>query len=169
MECLTWIFSFDIFLYHYFISFSRLTHLGVNIQATVVLNKNRLPKCTSTVDKQLQKRNLVILNSTRHTYQKTVWLMLLLRMTVGGGLPFSESCQPKRFVWCWNKVERTYIQEQQPNQFHCYNQNMGFVNRMDQNVAKYRIGIEMRKWWWFPFAWVVGVALQGAWVLHCIN
>ena len=71
--------------------------------------------------------------------------MLLLGMTVGGGLPFSESCQPKRFVWCWNKVERTYIQEQQPNQFHCYNQNMGFVNRMDQNVAKYRIGVELRK------------------------
>ena len=30
-----------------------------------------------------------------------------------------------------------YIQEQQPYQFHCYNKNMGFVNRMDRNVAKY--------------------------------
>ena len=29
------------------------------------------------------------------------------------------------------------IQEQQPNQLHCYNKNMGFVNRMEQNVAKY--------------------------------
>ena len=26
----------------------------------------------------------------------------------------SESCKPKRFVWCWNKVEKRYIQEQQP-------------------------------------------------------
>ena len=43
----------------------------------------------------------------------------------------SESCEPKRFVRCWNKVERKYIQEQQPNQFHCYNQNMDFVSRMD--------------------------------------
>ena len=49
----------------------------------------------------------------------------------------SESCEPKRFVRCWNKVEKQYIQEQQSNQFHCYNQNMGFVNRMDHNVAKY--------------------------------
>ena len=38
-----------------------------------------------------------------------------------------------------------YIQEQQQNQFHCYKQNMGFVNRMDQNMAKYRIGILMKK------------------------
>ena len=29
------------------------------------------------------------------------------------------------------------IQEQQPNQFHCYNQSMGFLNRIDQNLARY--------------------------------
>ena len=48
----------------------------------------------------------------------------------------SESCESRRFVRCWNKIERKHVQEQ-PNQFHFYNQNMGFVNRMDQNVAKY--------------------------------
>ena len=41
--------------------------------------------------------------------------------------------------------ERKYIQEQQPNQIHCYNQNMGFVNRMDQSVANYKTGIQMKK------------------------
>ena len=30
-----------------------------------------------------------------------------------------------------------YIQVQQPNQFHCYNQNMRFEDRMDQKVNKY--------------------------------
>ena len=44
------------------------------------------------------------------------------------------------------KVERKCIQEQQRNQFHYYNQNMSCVNRMDQNVGKYRIGIRMKKW-----------------------
>ena len=64
---------------------------------------------------------------------------------------YYESCEPKTFVWCWNNVERKYIQEQQSNEFHFYSQNMGFVNRMDQNVVKYRIVIRMKKWWWFPF------------------
>ena len=59
--------------------------------------------------------------------------------------------KPKTFVQCWNKVGRKYIQEQQPNQFYCYNQNMGFFHRMDQSVAKYKIGIRMKKWWWSPF------------------
>ena len=48
----------------------------------------------------------------------------------------SESCELKRFVPCWNIVEKKYIQEQQPNNFHFYNENMGFVNRMDKNVVK---------------------------------
>ena len=46
---------------------------------------------------------------------------------------------------------------------------MGFVNRMDQSVANYRIGIQMKKWWWSPFVWMVDVVLQGARVLHRIN
>ena len=56
----------------------------------------------------------------------------------------SESCEPKRFSRCWNKVERKYIQEQQPNQFQCFNQIMGFINRMDQSVTNYRIGIPIK-------------------------
>ena len=58
----------------------------------------------------------------------------------------SKSCEAKRFVRCWSNVDRKYIKKQQPNQSHCYNQNMGSVSRMDQNVAKYRIGIQMKKW-----------------------
>ena len=57
----------------------------------------------------------------------------------------SKFCEPKRIFRCWNKVERKRIQEQQPNQLHCSSQNMGLVNRMDQNMAKYRVGIQMKK------------------------
>ena len=36
------------------------------------------------------------------------------------------------------ETERKNIQEQQPNRFHSCNQNMGFVNKMDHNLANYR-------------------------------
>ena len=32
-----------------------------------------------------------------------------------------ESCERRRIVRCWKKVERNYSQEQKPNQFDCYN------------------------------------------------
>ena len=40
---------------------------------------------------------------------------------------------------------------------------------MDQNVAKYRISIRMKKWWWSLLVLMVDVVLQGVWVLYSIN
>ena len=80
-----------------------------------------------------------------------------------------ESCEPKRFVRCWKKVERKYIQEQQPNQFHSYNQNMGFASRMDQNVVKFSIGTQMKKCWWSSFVSVMDIVLQGVCLLYHSN
>ena len=37
---------------------------------------------------------------------------------------------------------------------------MGFVDRVDQSVAKYRISIQINIWSWFPFALMAGVILQ---------
>ena len=46
---------------------------------------------------------------------------------------------------------------------------MGSVNRMDQNVAKNSIGIQMKKWWWSPFVSMIDGAIQGVRVLYHIN
>ena len=81
----------------------------------------------------------------------------------------SESCELKRFSRCWNKVERKYIQEQQPNQFHFYNQDKDFLNRVDQSMTNYRIGIQMKTWSCSPFIWMADVSLQGALVLYRVN
>ena len=70
-----------------------------------------------------------------------------------------ESCELKWFSRCCNKVEERHIQEQQPNQIHCYIQNMGFVNRMDQSMTNYRLVSRWRnsgdphlfEWWMFIF------------------
>ena len=45
---------------------------------------------------------------------------------------------------------------------------------MDWSVSKYKIGIRMKKWWWFPFAYMLDVSMlnvvvQKAWVLYHIN
>ena len=144
MECLTPAFSFDVFIDNYFRSFRLLTRLEANsIRATGVLNKNRIRKFMIIGKKQQQKKPNVAALSIAHPARKSS--KTLIRTTVGLFTQLSESYEPKILFGCWNKVERKYIQEQQPNQFQCYNQNMGFVNIVDQNVAKYRTGIRMKK------------------------
>ena len=63
---------------NYFTSFRLLTHLGVNIiQATRVLNKNRLRKCTIIGDKHLQKKErgyFEQIKSSKKAVQLWQWL-----------------------------------------------------------------------------------------------
>lgn len=47
-----------------------------------------------------------------------------------GSLP----SQPTKLVRRWNKIDRKYIQGPQSYQSHCYNQGMGFVDRMDETL-----------------------------------
>ena len=54
--------------------------------------------------------------------------------------------EPKRFVRCLKKIQGKYIQEQQPNSFHCYNQNLDISDKMEQKSSKNKIGIRMKKW-----------------------
>ena len=116
---------------NYFTSFPLITHLGVylsvfspnagnNIRVTGGLNKNILSKCTIIGGKQLQKKE-------RYDFeQRTSGKKGSAFLTVVGWdnnraayreayIVSSKSSVPKRFVRRWNKVERKYIQEKQPN------------------------------------------------------
>ena len=46
---------------------------------------------------------------------------------------------------------------------------MGFVNKMNQNVAEYKFGFQMKKLRSYPFVWKLDIVLQYVCVLHRIN
>ena len=71
-ECLTPTVSFDIFMDNYFRYFCMLTLLGVNkIQATCVVNKSSLRKCTHHYGQAAaEERKVAILNSTHQAKKK---------------------------------------------------------------------------------------------------
>ena len=113
VECLTPTVSFDIFMNNYFTSFRLFTHLSVNnIRATCVLNKNRLPKCTIIWDKHLQKKGTWPL-WTAHIKQKSSGTLTVVGWIDSSAINIasSESCERKRFVRCWNKVEKNIFKK----------------------------------------------------------
>ena len=171
-ECLSPNVSFHIFMDNYFTSFRLLALLAQhNIRATGVLNKKKLSKCEIMGDKELAKKprgQVVQQKSTNRGVGKIFVIGWNDNRTVYIASNYLPS-KPSKTVRRWNKIDQKYVQVIQPYQFHCYNQGMGFVDRMDQNVAKYRIGIRMKKWWWAPFAWMIDVAIQNAWILNRIN
>ena len=82
----------------------------------------------------------------------------------------SESCKYKRFVWRWNKVEKKMYSRKRTKSIPLLESEHGFCQKKkDQNVAKYSNGIQMKKWWWSPFIWMVDIVLQFVWVLYRIK
>jgi len=43
---------------------------------------------------------------------------------------------------------------------------MGGTNRMDENMARHKIGICRKKWWWFLFTWLIDVTVTNSWRLY---
>lgn len=46
---------------------------------------------------------------------------------------------------------------------------MGGVDRMDQNISQYNIGIEGKKWYSSIVIYIIDLAVQNAWQLHRMN
>lgn len=66
----------------------------------------------------------------------------------------------------WSSADKKSIQIPMPNMVAQYNHFMGGTDRMDQNIAKLRINIRIKKWWWALFCFGIDVGLQNAWLLY---
>ena len=170
MECLTPTVSFDIFMNNYFTSFRLFTHLGVdNIRATCVLNKNRLRKCTIIGDKHLQEKGTWPL-WTAHIKQKSSGTLTVVGWIDNSAINIasSESCERKRFVRYWNKVEKNIFKKN--NQISSAATTRTWVLSTEWTKTWPSIDVQMKKWWWFPFVWMTDfMLLRVRGVLYHIN
>lgn len=66
----------------------------------------------------------------------------------------------------WSVSEKKHIQLPQPHIINVYNQNMGGVDRMDQNISQYRISIRGKKWYSSIISYCIDLSVQNAWQLH---
>ena len=105
VECLTPTASFDIFMDNYFTSFRLLTRIGVSSIRATIDYANTLSLGTNSCKKEERghfvqrigyKANSSVTSVVGQNDSRTVYIAS------------SDSCQPKRFVWCWNKVERKF-------------------------------------------------------------
>ena len=154
---------FHVFMDNYFTSYRLLVHVGeYEIRETGILNKKKPNNCTIKGNKALEKA------PRNHVDQQKSNNWGVSGITVTG---WNDSCtlyitsnslpsQHTKLVHRWNSIDRKYIQVPKPNQFHCYNQGMGLVGQIDQNVAKYHIMIRMKKWWWAPFSCMLDVSVH---------
>lgn len=157
--------NFHIFFDNFFTSLSlmkELTHRGV--RATGTIRDNRLPKCTLTNVKDFKKK-------TRGDFQYALVdnELVICRWNDNNVITIasnSTSVLPTTKVKRFSQKEKRHIFIEQPKLIKGYNENMGGVDRSDQNIGQYRISIRGKKWYFPLVSHCIDMSIQNAWYLH---
>lgn len=75
----------------------------------------------------------------------------------------SYGVQPVTKVRRYSQAQKNHIHVDRPAAFGKYNESMTETDRMDQNVANYRISIRSKKWYWPIFTWLIETCTHNAW------
>uniref|UniRef100_A0A2K5Q526 PiggyBac transposable element derived 2 n=1 Tax=Cebus imitator TaxID=2715852 RepID=A0A2K5Q526_CEBIM len=76
--------------------------------------------------------------------------------------------EPVRVTSRHSGTAKTRTQVHQPSLVKLYQEKVGGVGRMDQNIAKYKVKIRGMKWYSSFIGYVIDAALNNAWQLHRI-
>ena len=138
----------------------RLSQLGVG--GTGTIRSNRLQGC-----------NLADLSKcSRGAYDYAYDLsthVVLVRWMDSKPVTLASNCNgvhPVMTARRWSNACKAKIEIDQPFLISQYNKFMGGVDRLDQNIAQYRIRIRSRKWYWPVISYLLQTAMQNAWLLY---
>lgn len=159
---------FSFYFDNLFTGIPALVHLkSLGYNGTGTMRENRLPKDCPLKEKKketiklgrgyMSSKSIEGLN-----VHVTKWVdnsVVTVASTVYGMKPVTTALR-------YSAEEKAKIEVPRPLVVAKYNKGMGGVDRMDENVSLYRIGIHGKKWWSSIFTWMIDVSIQNAWQLH---
>ncbi|XP_045477491.1 piggyBac transposable element-derived protein 3-like [Harmonia axyridis] len=158
---------YQIYTDNLFTSFNLLTELkqrGYGVTGTV--RENRVPKdcpITSKLDMKKKKRGSI---ESKISKDEGV---ILVRWTDNAPVTMASTSygiEPTSLVKRYSQSEKKIIQIPQPRLINAYNKYMGGTDRMDEDIARHRIGIRSKKWYWPLLTWLIDTALHNAWIQY---
>lgn len=159
---------FSFYFDNLFTGIPALAHLkSLGYNGTGTIRENRLPKGCPLKEKKkdVVKKGRGFISSKSIEGQDihvTQWVdnsVVRVASTVFGRHPTTPALR-------YSAIEKKKVEVPRPFVVANYNKNMGGVDRMDENVSLYRIGIHGKKWWSCIFTWMVDVCIQNGWQLH---
>lgn len=134
--------------------------------ATGTLRANRVEKAPLKDVKEMKKtargsyHQVTDINSSTTLVRYNDNNIVTIASTESGVQPLGKV---KR--WCNNKR----VDVDQPHCYQLYNKFMGGVDRLDQNVGKYRIAIRLKRWYWQMMMFPINVCANNAFQLYRLS
>lgn len=160
---------FHLFFDNFFTSIPLIDELRKRgLKATGTVRENRISKCPLPPNKEIQK-------SERGTYKykstraENIVVCKWNDNSVVTVASNAEKVLPVNKVKRFSQQQKKYISVDQPAVIKAYNENMGGVDRSDQNIGLYRTSIRGKKWYFSLFSHCLDMATQNAWQLYKQN
>lgn len=135
--------------------------------ATGTIRENRLPKeCHLIPSNTMSKRNKRGDFDYKSSKESGIIVARWLDNSTVTIASTSHGISPVSTVARYCRQEKKRILVPRPNVIGEYNKNMGGTDRMDENVALYRVSVRGKKWWWPIFTWLLDISIHNGWLLH---
>jgi len=162
--------NYHIFFDNLFSSLPLLSELkSRGVKGTGTIRENRLPKnCPLVSSNEIKKQprgNFDYATTVDNEIIVCKWHDNSIVNIVSNHATVFPTIQVKRF----SKTDKKVILVPQPHIIKIYNENMGGVDRADQNISLYRSSIRGKKWYFPLFTHFVDMAVQNSWRLHKFN
>lgn len=139
------------------------------VKGTGTIRENRMPKnCSITASDKMKKEPRGTFDFTCSDSNDIIlckWHDNNIVTIASNNTKVLPTAQVKRF----SQKEKKIVHIQQPNIIKQYNENMGGVDRADQNISLYRVSIRGKKWYFPLFSHFIDMAEQNAWRIHKVN
>lgn len=139
----------------------------IEIWCTGTMRENRLPR-----EIPLPPKNELSKKANRGDYHHILDResgILYVKWMENNVVSMASTCygtEPLTQVKRFSQKEKKIVHVPRPHLIGRYNNSMGGTDLMDQNIARYRIAIRSKKWWWCLFTWMVDVSIENAWYIY---
>ncbi len=131
--------------------------------ATGTLRKNRVEKCPFSNPKQFMKLQRGSLEHFCDGDSKIIaarWQDNGVVTVASSEYGVSPVVKAERYI----ASQKKRVKVSMPNVIHQYNQKLGGVDRLDQNIAQYRPSIRGKKWYFPIISYLITVCVNNAWI-----
>lgn len=162
--------AFHVFFDNFFTSLPLLLKLkSRGVKATGTIRENRIPKkCSLMSSQEMKKKPRGCFDFVSSQCKEIIickWHDNNIVNIASNTIKVYPTSQVKRF----SQKEKKMIYIPQPRLIKKYNENMGGVDRADQNISLYRVSIRGKKWYFPLLSHFIDMAEQNAWRLHKVN
>lgn len=158
--------EFSVFFDNFFTSITLLEKLKEKgLKGTGTIRSNRIEKAPLIDQKLLSKQPRGSFDQVTESHLGITLVryhdnsIVTVASTQAGASPITKARR-------YSQANKKHILIDQPSCVVLYNTYMGGVDRMDENIAKMRVNVRGKKWYWQLFSFPLNCSINNAWQLH---